>query len=175
MKATKRVKLGLLAFMPIVCISMSNFATAQANGKWSGPFFRYNGKVYAKYAVKCDWWRAHDLASSLYFQDGSKRLYGHLATVDNYAENVAVFNGLGAPRGYWLGGYQKQPATTPSSRWTWVTGRPWNYTAWARNEPNDGSGREDGTQDYLRYATTGNAVWDDASGNQEGLVIEFTP
>ena len=40
----------------------------------------------------------------------------------------------------WLGGFQDTQApdyAEPAGGWRWVTGEKWNYTYWARGEPNE--------------------------------------
>ena len=116
---------------------------------------------------------------------------GHLITITS-AEEQAFFASL--PRDgrwlYYLGGSQSPAATASDQGWSWVTGEPWEYTAWARLsgpqlEPSDTvggvfPGHEDGTENYL--STYPNAVgnysmWNDIGsepfGRVVGYVVEF--
>jgi prepilin-type N-terminal cleavage/methylation domain-containing protein len=61
---------------------------------------------------------------------------GHLATVSNQAEWDQI---RALPKyGYalWLGGYQTGN-DEPAGGWAWVTGEPWECTAWSPGEPNN--------------------------------------
>jgi hypothetical protein len=72
---------------------------------------------------------------------------GYLATIASDAENQFVFSaaddqsfwraGVFQNYGPWLGGFQDQGAAEPAGGWQWVTGEPFEYTAWRNGEPND--------------------------------------
>ena len=66
---------------------------------------------------------------------------GHLATITTQSEWTTVLALPGADH-VWLGGYQVDGAEEPDGGWTWVTGEPWECTAWLAIEPNN-SGNED--------------------------------
>ena len=117
---------------------------------------------------------------------------GHLITITSAAEQ-AFFASL--PRAtnwiYYLGGSQDFGATRSDEGWSWVTGEPWDYTAWATfggipAEPSDTVGGiypgvEDGTENYLSTYPNpaGNySMWNDIGGGFAGsgishYVIEF--
>ena len=83
---------------------------------------------------------------------------GHLATITSAIENEWVFDhAVPGPAGWyanrapngqlidwygpWIGGFQDTSAadySEPAGGWRWVTGEPWNFTAWAPTLPNDG-------------------------------------
>lgn len=72
----------------------------------------------------------------------AESLGGHLATITSEAEMAAV-RAIVAGRdvfantaGPWLGGVRVNNQGTAAEGWTWISGEPWSYTAWARNEPN---------------------------------------
>lgn len=69
-------------------------------------------------------------------------LGGHLATATSAAENAFVAAQAGS-RSCWIGGLQDEATGEPDLAWRWVTGEPWNFTAWYPGEPNDVSGGED--------------------------------
>ena len=112
---------------------------------------------------------------------------GHLTTITSAAEQ-AFFASL--PRQtnwvYYLGASQDFTATKSDEGWSWVTGEPWDYTAWAtlnglRMEPSDTvggiyPGMEDGTENYLStYANpAGNySMWNDIGGIRGGGVYRY--
>jgi len=166
-------------FKPCIvsCLSLTLLATlsvanaqTQYNGSTAGP---YGGKYYSAVPAYLNWVDARNQAQSLYIVRSGTRHYGHLATMNTFGENQYVFYNLGQPVGYWLGGYQNLNQQYPWVGWNWVTGWPTDFTNWASGEPNDGSGNEDNTQNYLCFTNSG--FWDDASGRHSGFVVEFEP
>ena len=111
-------------------------------------------------------------------------VHGHLTTLTSAAEQ-AFFASL--PREtnwiYYLGGSQDFGATKSDEGWSWVTGEPWDYTAWATNgiqvEPSDTVGGiypgvEDGTENYLSTYPNplGNySMWNDIGGGFTGSMV----
>jgi len=79
---------------------------------------------------------------------------GHLATITSVEERSFVTS-LGAGSTAWIGGFQADNSVEPAAGWTWITGEPWDYTAWSSGEPNDFNGNEDCAQMY----TSG--LWND--------------
>ena len=66
---------------------------------------------------------------------------GHLATITTQKEWTTV-RGLPGSHLCWLGGYQVDGADEPDGGWTWVTGEPWECTAWFSVSPNNSGGEE---------------------------------
>ena len=71
---------------------------------------------------------------------------GYLATLVNIAEHewvgqlAASFPDAWSPGlgfGPVLGAAQLVPNSGPTADWHWITGEPWDFTAWAGGEPND--------------------------------------
>ena len=59
----------------------------------------------------------------------------HLATITTREEQRYWQRLLRGLRGdFWLGGYRDD-----DNEWRWVTGEPWDYTRWARGEPDSAS------------------------------------
>lgn len=116
------------------------------------------------------WEQARDYAASLRHGD----LIGHLATITTPGENDFIAEQV--TRGFstaWLGGYQDRDAADfaePDGGWRWVTGEPWNYTAWQSGEPND-TDRFGDSEDYLHQTP----LWNDNSNARPfpRLVVEF--
>ena len=117
---------------------------------------------------------------------------GHLATLSSASENAWVFSNIAQFAGAWLcgqdcygpwlGGFQDRSASDfsePSGGWRWVTGEPWQYTAWEPNLPNNAGP----LQDYLHYYGpsspssffTPAAFWDDIHTDVglRSLVVEY--
>ena len=97
---------------------------------------------------------------------------GHLVTLTTAAENTFAANlSLGE---YLLGGFQDITASDynePNGGWRWITGEPWNFTAWnsPSNEPNNGNGGS--SEQYLLWWREGipaNDRWNDGFNNQTG-------
>jgi hypothetical protein len=63
------------------------------------------------------------------------RLGGHLATATSASEN-AFIQSVAGTRSCWLGGLQDFGIVEPDVGWRWVTGEPWEFTAWYPGEPN---------------------------------------
>jgi len=102
----------------------------------------------------------------------SRRLGGHLVTIQSADENALVFGLLGAlGPGAWLGGSQPEDGTEPAGGWSWVTGEPMTYTNWAQGQPNNLGGDEDG----LHYLSDGTGEWsdDDFTGRYSGFAVEL--
>jgi len=113
---------------------------------------------------------------------------GHLATLTSVAENAWVFsnvaqfaNGWWCGQdcyGPWIGGYQDRNApdfAEPAGGWRWVTGEPWNYTAWEPNLPNNAVAMQDflhlyGPSSPTTFFTPA-SFWDDM--NTEGPVVSM--
>ena len=84
---------------------------------------------------------------------------GHLATFaseEEWAAGQSVWSTYGRP--VWLGGIQPEGSAEPEGGWSWITGEPWNYTAWSANEPNNFGGGL--AENHLDILATGG--WNDA-------------
>ncbi len=88
---------------------------------------------------------------------------GHLATLTSQAEyDWTIAQGIVGNQTY-LGGYQDSAAadySEPRGGWRWITGEPWDYTAWGFGEPNDWGPGEDFLQ---AWGTFWNDIWDEVS------------
>jgi len=104
---------------------------------------------------------------------------GHLLTITSADEQRWVQQNLheACIQCYWLGGYQDRRAPDfrePDRGWRWVTGEPWDFTAWNQTpyrEPNN----VDGDADFLSFIAQG--TWNDeiATRSRPGFVVEFGP
>ncbi|MGE4103211.1 MAG: lectin-like protein [Pirellulales bacterium] len=108
---------------------------------------------------------------------------GYLATVTSVAENTFIFSKVDSSQnwidtdpqqyGPWLGGFQSASGSEPAGGWSWVTGEPFSYTAWAPGEPNN----QGGDEEYLHYFSfnTPANTWNDAVGaaSMRGYVVEY--
>lgn len=83
----------------------------------------YNGHTYGIYAQKLSWDEA-----AVYCESQG----GYLVTITSQGENDAVASLLsGTNKAYWIG------AESYDDVWEWVTGEPWEYTNWGKDEPAD--------------------------------------
>ena len=116
---------------------------------------------------------------------------GYLATITSQQENDFVYglisgdgDGFFAPMmgnhyGPWIGGYQLPGAPEPAGGWVWVTGEPFEYTAWAVGEPSQTAGALN--EDKLHYLGHGGPepYWNDQVNSLDfgpmSCVIEYDP
>jgi hypothetical protein len=103
---------------------------------------------------------------------------GHLATITSNAEWLALKEVLGeVPHAYYLGGTDEKTEGV----WEWITNEVWNFTKWAKGEPNDHSNPKYGdSEDYLQTwqeTGDGNRNWNDIWGvinpYSKGYILEF--
>lgn len=107
---------------------------------------------------------------------------GNLATLTSEAETAFVFSLMTAhpeafngSYGPWLGGRQHPDAGEPDGGWSWVTGEPWTYTAWAPTEPNEGRSDED-FLDFYSAARPHEPTWSDVADDANQVIsyiVEF--
>ena len=109
---------------------------------------------------------------------------GYLATITSAAENNFVFGLINTPEfftddygnGPALGGYQQDGSPEPDGGWCWVTGEPWNYSKWFRNEPSNGrapSGTEDRLHYYSSKGRTPAPMWNDAHRTDKNKILSY--
>jgi hypothetical protein len=99
-------------------------------------------------------------------RDSAQAMGGHLVTVTS-AEELSFVNALATVpypgRGVWSGGLQvpapagSEPCAGSDCHWAWVTGEPWDFTAWDIDEPNDEGGKES----RLEIRWTDAKLWND--------------
>lgn len=92
----------------------------------------------------------------------AKYLGGNLATITNEAENKKVQKATGTNKA-WIGGYDD----SFEGRWNWVTGEPFKYENWAKNQPT----KIDNSDDYLEIQKDGK--WNDTIKiTEQGYILE---
>ncbi len=108
---------------------------------------------------------------------------GYLATITSAAENSFVWSntaigtdidlwaldGADNYQGPWLGVFKQYSYSNPAMGWVWITGEPWQYTAWAQGEPNNYGGGEDRLQYFWQPDIQQDMVWNDVP-NHDGVV-----
>jgi hypothetical protein len=113
---------------------------------------------------------------------------GYLATITSQQENEFVFELIGTDpacwrklgdalyMGPWLGGYQPEGAPEPAGGWLWVTGEPFEYTAWLSVEP---SGPNEDRLHYMGREGSPDAAWNDRPNNDAwgpmAYIVEYDP
>lgn len=113
---------------------------------------------------------------------------GYLATLTSDQENRHVFDLIATDwacwrrltdmlyMGPWLGGYQPAGAPEPAGGWLWVTGEPFEYTAWLSVEP---SGPGEDRLHYMGRTGSPEAAWNDQSNdntlNPFAYLVEYDP
>ena len=121
----------------------------------------FNGHSY--YLLAEDSWQNSEAQA--------KALGGHLATLNDDAEQEWVFSTFGGyggvQRSLWIG-YQR---TLPGDSFSWVSGETSTYTHWAAHEPDNLGGAEN----YVHLFRSGNAFgqtagfWNDLASPNTGL------
>ncbi len=139
-----------------------------------------NGHAYQAVAVpELIPWTSADQAATL--------AGGYLATITSQAENDFVYalsvplfvQAIGNEYGPWLGGYQLPGSSEPAGGWVWVTGEPFEYTAWAVGEPSQTAGPLN--EDRIHYLGHGGPApaWNDQTNSSDfgpmAYVIEYDP
>lgn len=85
---------------------------------------------------------------------------GHLAVINNEAENTALFNYM-KNQGYNTAYFGFSDATQEGT-WTWVNGEPVTFTNWASGEPNSENSNEDYASFYYKFS---DGKWNDGNFN----------
>ncbi|MCH2160352.1 MAG: C-type lectin domain-containing protein, partial [Phycisphaerales bacterium] len=117
-------------------------------------------------------------------EDQANALGASLVTIHSDDENALVDSLIPNYSGSYsvgrLGAYQDENAPSPDSGWNWITGEPWNYTAWSphNDQPNDG-GNEPHVVMYASAHTGKFAGWHDNTDscgepNELGWIIEWS-
>jgi hypothetical protein len=127
----------------------------------------------------------------------SKQSGGYLATITSEDENWYVFKLFysiedcwykieNIPSVYWfgpwLGGYQEPGSVEPNGGWNWVTGEPFEYTAWHSGEPTGWwNGKNEDVLQYFfndYYGVLPEPLWSDAydgigARHPNGFIAEY--
>ena len=101
---------------------------------------------------------------------------GHLATPTTDEENTYLYGMTDSPA-YWitdsynnasgpyLGAVREAGAPAPDEGWYWVSGEPWEFTAWAPIQPNNANGNQD-RMHFWNGTPERAAGWNDIPGGQ---------
>ena len=116
--------------------------------------FSYNGNYYYIYSnIGDDWEEAKKYCETL---------GGHLAVINNSAENTAVFNYMNS-QGY-DSAYFGLSNTIKAGTWNWVDGNQITYTNWADGEPNNEGGNENYAMFYYKFT---DGKWNDGNPQKD--------
>lgn len=136
--------------------------------KLEGDVTYFNGHAYKLYDTSMTWTEAKEQCEAL---------GGHLATITSNDEQQFIVSMVskGSKSAYWLGATNEQTA----GQWEWVTGEPWNYTAWdaANHQPDNTSKAEFYLQIYNSPTLYSNATpykWNDqnnTNSNYKGVNV----
>ncbi|MEQ8765917.1 MAG: LamG-like jellyroll fold domain-containing protein [Planctomycetota bacterium] len=126
-----------------------------------------NGHHYRLVWDFLSWSEARDAAALL----DHEGIPGHLATVTSLPENAFVSTRLGTPSAPWLGGEQPPGSVEPDGGWRWITGEPFDFTAWGPGEPNDSDVLAD-SEEALSYFAAFPSTWNDAP-NDPAVIRPF--
>ena len=85
---------------------------------------------------------------------------GHLAVINNEAENIALFNYM-KNQGHNTAYFGLSDATQEGT-WTWVNGESVTFTNWASGEPNSENSNEDYASFYYKFS---DGKWNDGNFN----------
>ena len=144
---------GICDYEEIADASSTSFVWSTSEGG--------NGKRYIRVSSELGWDAAQIRALAI---------GGHLAAVTTSAEQAFLVSKFGSLNS-WIGGFQQKGTAEPAAGWEWVTGEPWNYTAWFLGEPNDQNG-----EDRLQMSPGG--LWNDSGcpgscDYELGFIIEI--
>ena len=136
-----------LSVLPVLFLALfSRHGSAQSTLL----FNPVTGHHYVRFDSPLDWFAAQAAATASTLGG----VNGYLATITSQQENDLIASAFPGG-GHWLGGFQPPGSDEPAGGWQWVTGEPWDYTAWAPFEPNNFFGTEDGLSSH------GNGQWND--------------
>jgi hypothetical protein len=168
-----RVRSGRMSFvLCILGLAMLLGGTRQARAQVV--FFSGTGHYYEAVAGNITWPQARVAATARTYLGRA----GHLVTITSAKEQAFVTGTFptAVSGNFWIGAYQDHTApdySEPAGGWRWVTGEPFQYTAWNSGEPNNGGGFGPG-EDYMILASTG--LWNDygtASTTAAGYLVEY--
>ena len=115
---------------------------ARAAGLARSSLRTFGGHWYARINESMTWEEAEAVCVAL---------GGHLACIGSDEENTFVFDQFAGDRYCWLGATD----AGHEGEWRWVTGEPFNFTAWGSAEPSNSLVGE-------HCITTGQDAWNDA-------------
>lgn len=120
------IMLLIVVFM-IPVVSLADSAETIARASIPSDAVVYNGHSYKLYDIACKWTEA---------EAKCEKLGGHLVTITSSKEHnfLKKMAGNRLNRYCWIGGYKS------GGQWHWITGEPWNYTAWSDGQPNGSGG-----------------------------------
>ena len=119
-----------------------------------------NQHQYLYVKIEKNWHEARDYCASR---------GGHLVTIQDAGENKYIYQLTSGIT--WLGATDEVKEGT----WVWVTGEPWKYRNWDKNEPNNANGK---TEHFLEYSITGpigGSTWNDIPNGDNSFVCEWEP
>ena len=136
-----------------------------------------DGFYYAIMDSRCWVYNGHryQLTESLLWEDAetvAQGLGGHLATIDDAAEQEFVHTAIGT-QDLWIGINDAAEEGT----WVWADGTPVAYTNWYSGEPNSGANYDYGYinasngqwyDGYYNWSRVGLVEWDNTSGLPDG-------
>jgi len=129
-----------------------------------------NGHYYELIDLEGTWGQYNAAANSSSYNG----LQGHLATVTSASENtwlVSTFSATSLNK-HLFGGTDQ----VTEGVWEWVTGEAWDYSNWARNEPNDYLGNENYVE-FWHNNGSWNDIWFDRTSqgrrSHKGYIIEY--
>ncbi|MGB8993519.1 MAG: lectin-like protein, partial [Desulfobaccales bacterium] len=139
-------------FLGTIAADGSYYAKVQS--LWS-----YNGHSYLLTDGSLTWSQAEAYAQSL---------GGHLATVNDAAEQQWLMNTFGQLGSLWIGFYQTDKLAEPAGHWAWMSGETATYTNWASGQPDNYGNNED----YAQFNWDSAGHWNDCpnSSNLRGLI-----
>ena len=158
-------------------LGMIGLALLLGGGRWANAqvlFFAGTGHYYEAVASPVNWGDARDAAAARTYLG----LPGHLVTINSPAEQTFINSSFPVTQTavYWIGAYQDKTGpgfSEPAGGFRWVTGEPWQYTAWNSGEPNNAGGFGP-SEDFVILASNG--FWNDfgtAITTANGYLVEY--
>jgi hypothetical protein len=140
--------------------------------KWWSKAEGGNGHGYALLTTNSGWqWEEVNALAQAEFYLGTA---AHLATLTTAEENAWVGQHFPSVHPVIGGAQENRPMMDPepATHWSWVTGEPWEFTAWGEGQPDSLT-----TYDFvvLRPREQAAPIWDDTFGGSDfySAVIEY--
>ena len=117
----------------------------------------FNGHNYYLYTEPVTWYAAKIISNYL---GGHMYYEGHLATITSEEENRAVLGLIGPDTDAWIGATDKNQEGT----FAWDNLDTFDYANWNTGQPDNWSGSNESSENYVHIVAGTNGEWNDTEG-----------